>query len=94
VSKSQRFEWDAGKRAANLAKHKVDFADAVRVFDDPYALVDNSPRGGEERWTIVGLAFPRVLLVVFTERQGDTIRIISARKALPHERRDYETQLP
>jgi uncharacterized DUF497 family protein len=91
---SQRFEWDADKRAKNLAKHGVDFSEAINVFADPYAVVEYSPTLTEERWTIVGLAFPRILLVVYTERHGDTLRIISARKALPHERHYYEAHRP
>ncbi len=89
----QRFEWDSAKRARNLAKHKVDFTEAMHVFDDPHAIAFCEPQHGEERWNIIGLAFPRLLFVVYAERHGNTIRIISARKALPRERRLYESQL-
>ena len=30
------YEWDEDKALANLRKHKIDFVDAVGVFDDPY----------------------------------------------------------
>ena len=93
MSDRQRFEWSAEKRAVNLAKHGVDFADVLSVFDDPYALTYDSYRNGEQRWSIIGLAFPRVVFVVYTERAGDTIRIISARKATSQERQLYEQHL-
>lgn len=86
------FEWDPTKNRANLAKHDVDFADAVAVFEDDLALTRPDPDSrGERRFLILGVdAFGRHLVVVFTER--DTrIRIISARLASKQERRDYET---
>lgn len=87
----QRFTWRADKRARNIADHGIDFTEAIHVFEDPYAVVEYSPRGSEERWVIIGLAFPRILFVVYTERFEGTLHIISARKALPHERRYYES---
>jgi uncharacterized protein len=85
------FEWDQAKNRANLAKHNVDFADAVAVFEDDLALTrpDLDSRG-ESRSVIVGIdAFGRHLVVVFAER-GLRIRIISARLATKQERKSYE----
>jgi uncharacterized protein len=84
------FEWDSKKARANKAKHGVDFELAKDVFRDPACLIglDESSED-EERWRIIGLAGGKVLFVVFTERNGDVIRIISARQASKREERDY-----
>jgi uncharacterized protein len=87
-----KFEWDAHKATANLRKHRVSFADAQTVFADPLAAIHDDPDGssGEMREIIVGhSAAGRLLVVSFTERQG-WLRLISAREATGHERRDYE----
>jgi uncharacterized DUF497 family protein len=85
------YEWDAAKNLANLAKHGVDFADAVAVFEDDLALTRPDPDArGERRFLTLGVdAFGRHLVVVFTER-GARIRIISARPATKQERKNYE----
>ncbi len=87
------FEWDAGKAAVNLRKHRVSFEDAARVFLDPDRIetFDGRDAYGEDRWKTVGLAAPALLAVVYTVRgkDGDTIRVISARKADAHERAQY-----
>jgi uncharacterized DUF497 family protein len=78
------FEWDAAKAAANLRKHRVSFEEASTVFSDDRAIewFDEAHSDVEERFVTVGLSAKlRVLMVVHTERAGDTIRIISARKA-------------
>lgn len=86
-----RFEWDEAKRATNLRKHGVDFADATPVFDDPLALTIEDFDNNEVVMVTMGCdALLRVLVVVWTERLDGTIRIISARKAEPHECRQYE----
>jgi len=86
------YEWDEVKRAVNLAKHGVDFADAVGVFFDDYALTRHDPDSqGEDRMVTIGLGVSlRVLYVVWVERRGDTYRVISARKASPGEIRQYQ----
>ena len=88
-----RFEWDANKAAANVTKHEVTFDEAATVFADPLAVIfdDDEHSENELREIIVGhSALARLLLVSFTERGPDTIRIISARKASKRERQDYE----
>lgn len=84
------FEWDAGKAAANLARHGVTFEVAQRVFDDPFAIewMDDRENYGEPRFITLGMVDGRILFVVYTLR-GDIIRIISARGAEPHEKRIY-----
>jgi hypothetical protein len=87
------FEWDPKKAEANLQKHGVDFADAVGVLYDEMAVTIEDEGATEERYITLGRdPLNRVLVVVYTWR-GDTIRIISARKAEPRERRQYEAQL-
>lgn len=87
-----RFEWDESKRAANLRKHGVDFADAVGALLDPFNRTLEDPDAeGEARYLTLGRGYAdRLLLVVWTERDGDVIRIISARNASPGEARHYE----
>jgi uncharacterized DUF497 family protein len=84
-------EWDPEKAAANLRQHGVDFADAVGVFEDPYALTREDPDAqGEQRFVSVGLDFlGRVLTMVYTHR-GVRTRLISARRATKREREAYE----
>ncbi len=85
-----RYEWDEGKAAANLRKHGVDFADAVAVLEDELAVTIADEQPNEERFVTIGRdALARVLVVVYAAR-GERIRVISARKATPKERRECE----
>jgi hypothetical protein len=89
------YEWDPTKAATNLAKHGVSFADAVAVFADPFARTIADDFTDEERFVTIGLdAFGQILVVVYTWRGHDTIRVISARKATRHERKYYEDDTP
>lgn len=85
------FEWDAAKAASNKIKHGVSFNFAVRVFLDPCRIetYDDRENYGEERWATIGYADPTMLYVVYTIRNNDTIRLISARKANEREQRQY-----
>jgi uncharacterized DUF497 family protein len=86
------FEWDPEKARANLAKHAVDFADAAGVFEDEMALTMADTSGGENRYLTVGAdPLGRVIVVAYTWRH-DSIRIISARRAVRAERRRYESK--
>src|SRR6266404_4740120 len=83
---------------ANRAKHGVSFEAATLVFDDPHAVgVPEHSEEREERWKTLGIAAGVVpLLVVHTHREEggeEFIRIISARKATPWERKIYEEGL-
>ena len=87
------FEWDGSKAKQNEAKHAVCFADTFGVFEDPNALTLDQTVGREERFVTIGLdGFGRLLVVVYTWR-GEKIRIISARKAMRSEVRQYESQV-
>lgn len=84
------FEWDRRKAASNLRKHGIDFADAATVLDDPMALTLSEDRAGEERLVSMGVdALGRTLVVIYTWK-GSSVRLISARRATPTERRRYE----
>jgi len=87
-----KFEWDPNKAAHNLRKHGVSFHEAADVFADPLAITYDDPDHSmtEHRFIIIGTARNGLLLfVAHTDRGGD-IRIISARKTTPQERRQYE----
>ena len=88
----QVYECDEEKRRSNLAKHGVDFQDAVRVFQDPARIerLDDRFEYGEERLQIIGRVQDQVPFVACTEGP-DTCRIISARKATRREQEAYDT---
>lgn len=87
------FQWDRAKASANLLRHGVDFADAATSFDDQRALTIPDPDAAhEERFITLGMdALGRLLVTVWTVRE-DAIRLISARKASPGERRRYASR--
>ena len=85
-------EWDPEKAAANRRKHGVDFADAVTALSDEMALTTPEDTEEENRSVTLGMdALGRLLVVVYTWR-GDEVRVISARRATPAERREYEAK--
>lgn len=88
------FEWDEDKNQENIRKHGFDFADAWEIFEAPIrTALDAREDYGEDRWNGIGLLGNRIVVVVFTERGEETIRIISLRKALNHERKKFEEAL-
>ncbi|MGR3462102.1 MAG: BrnT family toxin [Roseovarius sp.] len=83
------FEWDEGKRLATIRKHRIDFADAVEVLHaDPMILPARSDI--EERFIAVGLLAGVLVAVIFTMR-GNTVRLITARRARKDEQERYQT---
>ncbi|HKZ58126.1 MAG TPA: BrnT family toxin [Thermodesulfovibrionales bacterium] len=84
--------WDTKKAAANIRKHDgIEFSHAATVLDDPMAVTIEDPRHGEQRFVTVGTdLLGKVLVVVYTYSGEEEIRLISARKASPKERRSYE----
>jgi uncharacterized DUF497 family protein len=89
-----RFEWDTAKAASNKKKHGVSFEEAQSVFYDEFAVQffneDNS--ASEDRFLMLGFSDEaRLLIVCHCERdKGNTIRIISARKATKYESKYYQ----
>ena len=89
-----RFEWDETKNETNIRDHRIDFADVPAVFNGPMLIeIDERQDYGEERWIGLGLLWSIPVVVVFTERRQDTIRIISARKANRYERQRLDEAL-
>jgi hypothetical protein len=77
-----KFEWDEVKNQINIKKHGINFNDVIGVFEQPmvvYLDVRNDYK--ENRWLGIGMMKYHVVVIVYTERVGDVIRIISARKA-------------
>ena len=88
-----KFEWARKKAAANARKHGVSFEEAVTCFDDPRACyLRNEAPSYEDRLILIALSSKR-LFVVHGEVGRDAIRIISARKASPAQRRIYDEEL-
>jgi hypothetical protein len=88
-----KFEWDEKKNQSNVKKHGVNFSEAVYVFSDHFALniLDDEHSQNEERWILLGKSLHEsVLLIVHTYRDGNSIRIISARKSTKNEQKIYE----
>jgi uncharacterized protein len=84
------FEWHDKKRRTNLAKHGIDFEDAIAIWDGPVVEIPSTQlHAGEQRLLAVGGCQGRVIAVVFTWR-GSIRRLISARAARTNERENYE----
>jgi uncharacterized DUF497 family protein len=87
------FEWDEDKRQHVIAKHGVDFLDAMLIFEQ-YVLTwpDKRRDYGEERFISLGMVRSDCFVVVHT-RRGDRRRIISAWLGGRREQREYQTSL-
>ena len=92
----REFEWEESKALANLNKDGVSFELARRAFDDPFAILEQDRiEANEERWQALGMAGGVILLLVahtIDDWDGriEIIRVISARRAEPSEKRLYE----
>ncbi|HEN8801284.1 BrnT family toxin [Pseudomonas sp. CM25] len=88
------FEWDDAKNHINIRKHGIDFSDVPEMFNHPMLIRrDDNPGLGEERWVCLGWLKCLIGVVVYTERRGDVIRIISARKATRWEATHYDQNI-
>ncbi len=87
-----KFDWNRAKARANLRDHGLSFAEAVTVLEDEFALTREDPDAqGEQRFVTLGLSsLGNLLVVVYTYREPDTIRLISAWKANKRQRLRYE----
>ena len=87
------FEWDENKAELNLKIHEgISFEDAKEVFADEFSLDiydDSHSDFDENRFHIIGLTMKSVLLVVYTVKDKETYRIVSARKATKTEENAY-----
>jgi uncharacterized protein len=87
----QGFVWNSEKATSNAAAHGVRFEQAREAFLDPLALYEDASPQEEKRQACIGLTTGyRLLYVVHVIREGDLLRIISARLAEAAERRRYE----
>ncbi|MFI5305348.1 MAG: BrnT family toxin [Nitrospiria bacterium] len=83
--------WNPNKAQMNFQKHGIEFSHAATVLDDPMALTIEDNRQDEQRFITIGTdILGRILLVVYAYDDFDNIRLISARKTSPGERRQYE----
>ncbi|MCB0062460.1 MAG: BrnT family toxin [Caldilineaceae bacterium] len=94
------FEWDPIKERANIRSHGINFRRAASVFRDPQQLTifDDEHSIDEDRWITMGIdsgGIVRVVVHTFDELAADVyqVRIISARKAEPHEIEQYQNNL-
>jgi len=87
-----RFEWDSKKAQANSRKHGITFEEASTIFGDPLSITIPDPAHsiGEDRFITIGTSVNNKLIVVVHTDRDDIIRIISARKAIRNEIRQYE----
>jgi uncharacterized protein len=86
------YEWDPGKRRANLEKHHLDFEDAGQVYEHPAKVIVNDPYPDEFRYRALAEVDGTVRLLVYTMR-GEAVRCISFRAASDKERRFYYEQI-
>jgi uncharacterized DUF497 family protein len=86
---SMEFEWDENKRLSNIEKHKIDFIDAITIFDGfVYTFQDTRKDYGEPRFVSIGLLSDILVSLVFTSRETKR-RVISVRMSRPQERKKY-----
>lgn len=83
------FEYDPGKSAANLVKPGIDFEQAQALWDDPWLLEVPARTEDEPRFLSIGKIEGRHWVAVWTPR-GETVRIISVRRARKEEVAYYE----
>jgi uncharacterized protein len=88
-----RFTWDSKKAARNLRRHGVSFEEAATVLSDPnrVELADTDNAQGDARMDVIGFSSEVRLLfvVVFEVEEDELMRVISARRATPHEAKRY-----
>ena len=86
-----QFEWDKAKNERNIRERGLDFADAPEMFESlMLVLPDTRKDYREDRYIGVGAVKGRVMVVAYTERRPDVIRIISFRKANSREKERFE----
>ena len=91
-----RFEWDPEKDRSNQAEHGLSFQEASALFGvdvDSLTVYDEEHSADEDRFKEIGPIDHGVIVVVYTERDVDVIRILSARMATKDERQRYRESL-
>lgn len=95
-SDSTRIRWDEAKNRANQRKHGISFDEAGELFRSPAGyleMFDDAHSATEDRFIAIGPISRGVVLVVWVDRDDETIRIVSARFATRRERRLFEEHL-
>jgi uncharacterized DUF497 family protein len=90
------FEWDPEKDRLNRENHGVSFDEAKELFsgdDDYLEIYDVEHSYDEDRFIGIGAIHCGLVLVVYTERSEETIRIISARWATESEARLFRQSM-
>lgn len=89
-----KFQWDPVKASTNQTRHGKSCEDVLSAFADPLSITYPDPKrsSDEDRFLLIGLSVQDQVLVVSHVFRADCVRIISARKATPKERRFYESQ--
>jgi hypothetical protein len=88
------YEWNDAKNQLNIRNHGIDFLDVPSMFQHPMVtFLDQRRDYDEDRWVGIGILRTLVVVVVFTERGTDTMRIISARKATRNEEKIYRNEI-
>jgi hypothetical protein len=85
------FEWDGNKSDANRVKHGIDFDTAKNLWLDEDRVEIHAPYPVENRWVLIGMVNDKLWTAVYTLR-GDTLRIISVRRARKREATLYEKE--
>jgi len=86
-----KYEWDEAKNTLNIEKHGIDFNDAHELFGGNRLIFPDARKDyGEDRFITVGLISDRLMVAVYTQRQEESVRIISIRKANNREKERYE----
>ena len=89
-----KYTWNAHKNEINIRKHGIDLGDVPDMFNYPMLVgLDNREDYGEERWLGIGFLGNIIAVIVFTEQEEDSIHLISARKAIAHERKKYQIEV-
>jgi uncharacterized DUF497 family protein len=89
-----RFVWDESKNVRNRKEHGVSFEEASILFasrNEYLEIFDEAHSSDEDRFIAIGPIARRMVLVVYTEREDDTVRIISARWATKREAEMYRS---
>ena len=89
---NSEFEWDDEKAQSNLKKHGVSFDEGATIFNDPGIATISDPDHSEDedRYISIGKSVIRRLLTVIHTYRKERIRLISARKAIKAEKKNYE----
>ena len=88
-----RLTWSEQKRATNLEKHHLDFADAGLVLDNRFRLDIDGVRNSEERTQSFAYVFDRLAVLTVVYLPGEQTHIISFRTASKEEREVYHEWL-